>query len=233
MRRLLGMALVVLAVVAAGPGPLRAQALGESITPLEKEMLADADDGRLDDFSLVDAAFIASGVPDRKGLEIYRGKYRQLLGKVKRATRGAVGERERARRAFVAMHEAVLERYGLHAVDMIGVFSRGEYNCVSATILYDALLEELDIESSAVLVPSHTYALVRVDGEEVEVETTSPHGFAPARTEEAYRALLKQYRLDGALEEAKDGSRVSPSALIREVQGERQVVSRLTLVAVI
>ncbi len=199
---------------------------------LERQLFADARDGTLDDFSMIDAALIASGLPDGEALALYRKKYRSLLSGARRIANREETDYARARSVFVYLHKKILQTYGLHSVDMVGVFSRGDYNCVSATVLYNALLEDMNIESWGVLVPSHAYSIVQVDGRAVEVETTSPKGFDPARTEEVYRQLLKQYGLDGALYDSAGGKRKSAS-LIREVEGKKQPVVNLTMVAVI
>jgi tetratricopeptide (TPR) repeat protein len=199
---------------------------------LERQLFADARDGALDDYTMIDAALIASGLPDEDALSLYRKKYKSLLSGARRIANREDTDYARARSVFEYLHKKTLETYGLHSVDMVGVFSRGDYNCVSATILYNALLGDMSIESWGVLVPSHAYSIVQVDGRAVEVETTSPRGFDPARTDEAYRQLLKQYGLDGALYDANGGKR-KRSSLIKEVQGEKKPVGNLTMVAVI
>ncbi len=210
-----------------------AQALDLSqATELERQLFADARDGSLSRYSMMDAAFIASGLPDADSLSLYRSKYQKLLAKVRRLANREEGDLARARVVFETMHATALSTYGLHSVDMVGLFARGEYNCVSATILYNALLSDMGIESWGILVPSHAYSVVHVEGKDVDVETTSPKGFDPVRTDDTYRQLLRQYRLDGALFEANDGRR-NQLSLIREVQGKKQPVSNLTMVAVI
>ena len=222
-----------IAVVLQAPLLTRAETVDLSnSTGLERKLFADASDGELDDYSMIDAAFIASGLPDSDALSIYRKKYKSLLAGARRLANRETTDYARAKSVFDYMHKKTLGKYGLHSVDMVGVFSRGDYNCVSATVLYNALLEDMNLQSWGVLVPSHAYSIVHVDGREVEVETTSPKGFDPARTDEAYRQLLEEYGLDGALYDA-NGSKRKASSLIREVKGKKQPVGNLTMVAVI
>lgn len=213
--------------------PVKAEPVDLSnATGLERKLFADAQDGQLDDYSMIDAAFVASGLPDGEALALYRKKYKSLLSGARRLANREATDYARAKAVFKYLHKKTLRTYGLHSVDMVGLFSRGDYNCVSATVLFNALLEDINLESWGVLVPSHAYSIVLIDGREVEVETTSPNGFDPARTDEAYRQLLKQYGLDGALYDAAGGKRKT-SSLIREVEGKKQPVGNLTMVAVI
>ena len=200
---------------------------------LETALFEDAADGKLDNHSMMDAAFIASGLPDQEALDDFRGTFDDLVDDLREETAGLESNYDRARAAFKFLHGRIFKRYGLRTVDMVSLFSRGEYNCVSATVLYNSVLDELDITSHGVLVPSHAYSLVRVGGRDVEVETTSPGGFDPARTEDEYRKLLEQYRLTGALYETVDGKKVARTSLVKEVEGRKNMVDNLTMVAVI
>jgi len=232
-KRILLLGVVLVVGVVWVPARAGAEELLANATELERQLFADAEDGRLDEFSLVEAAFIASGVPDRRALGDQLKVYAKLAVAVRDAAEEKDSDYDRARAVFHYLHKSVFKRYGLYAVDLPGVFSRGDYNCVSATILYNALLEELDIESAGVLVPSHAYSLVETERGEIEVETTSPSGFDPLRTEEEYRKLLARYRLQGELY-AVEGDVLKPrAALINEVAGDKRVAGNLTLVAII
>ena len=202
-------------------------------TALEKELLKDASDGELDDFSTVEAGFIASGVPTDTQLDRYRKRYAALLDDIKEHTKDLDDDYAVAQATFKYLHKHLLKRYGLHAVDLIGLFNNGDYNCVSATVLFNSILQDLNIKSAGVLVPSHAFSIVYTEDGYVEVETTSPHGFNPARTEDEYRKLLKRYRLTGAMYQTSNGKKVARSALIQEIAGTRKVVDNLTMVAVI
>jgi tetratricopeptide (TPR) repeat protein len=216
--------------------PLVAQtapAMFANATALEKELLSDAEDGRLDDFTLIEAAFAASGLPERADLERFQRKFEGILDRARVVAAEHDTDYQRARAVFKLLHKEVFKSYAIHAVDMVSLFNRGDYNCVSATIVFNAVLGGLNMESQGILVPSHAFSVVRVDGRWVDVETTSPSGFNPARTSDEYRKLLKTYGLDGSFYETRDGKKVAKTGLIKEVQGTRQPVSNLTLVAVI
>jgi len=202
-------------------------------TPLETALLKDAEDGTLSDFSLIDAAFIVSGLPDREELDAYRARYLALVDRIRERIAEIDDDYGQAKAAFEYLHGHVFKKYGLHAVDMVGVFNSGEYNCVSATVLFNSVLRDLNIESSGVLVPSHAYSLVYTDRGEIEVETTSPHGFNPARTADEYRKLLEKYRLTGEMYETVGDKKVARAALIKEIGGKRKLVNNTTMAAII
>ena len=226
----IGEVAVLIAVVMAMP------AEGRSQTPVsgaaEKALLADIADGRLDDMSLVEAGLVASGVVWTEDL----GRFRPRVEALVEAARVAAGEgatRERARRVFEWLHRDVLERYELHGVDLPGVLNDGRYNCVSATLLFNGLLEALDIRAAAILVPSHVYSVVQAGNQWIEVETTSPRGFAPARTLDEYKRFLKDRNLGGAAVRLEGSVEVENPALIQEIQGTRARVDNRVLVALV
>jgi len=233
MRGLFSAALVLLLVVFPGAASGR-QAPGSDSAggAAEAALLADMADGRLDDMDLVEAGLVASGVVWTEDLARFRPRIDALV----EAAGEAAGEgpvRTRARRVFEWLHRDVLGRYELHGVDLPGVLNDGRYNCVSATLLYNGLLTELGIRSAAVLVPSHVYSMVRADTGWIEVETTSPQGFSPARTLDEYRRFLKTRRLDGEAVRLQGGDAVEDTALIKEIRGDRERVDNRVLVALV
>ncbi|MFH1529630.1 MAG: hypothetical protein ABIK09_02725 [Pseudomonadota bacterium] len=205
----------------------------DSVTgPAEKALLADMADGSLDDMNLVEAGLVASGVVWTEDLGRFRPRVEGLVD----AARAAAGEganRDRARRVFEWLHQEILVRYEVHGVDLPGVLNDGRYNCVSATLLYNGLLEELGIRSAAVLVPSHVYSVVRAGDRWIEVETTSPKGFSPARTLDEYKRFLEARNLGGEAVRHQGGDAVENTALIKEIEGERERVDNRVLVALV
>lgn len=226
---------VVLAGIAAAPafaGPTGNEGtdLLLGLSSLEKELFEDARDGRLQQFTLMEAALVASGVPDRGELTRWNQRFVALETRAREEITSAQSDREVARSLFNFVHRVVLKSYDRYRVDLLAVLSGGEYNCVSATILYNALLEDLDIPSSAILVPSHVFTLLPFEEGDIEVETTSPSGFDPVRSEEEYRRLLKRYDLDGAVEGPNEAG---DRHLFNESRSARQVIDNITLVSLI
>lgn len=213
--------------------PVAAQDFLSGASDLEQELFKDAADGTLDDFTLMQAAFIVSGVPDREALARQMQLFDYMEKKLADVLDPDKGDYGRAKDVFTVLHKVLFKRYELYAVDMPGVFGRGDYNCVSATIVFNALLSRLGVDSSAVLVPSHAYSLVHTEKGDIEVETTSPDGFDPVRTMEEYRKLLERYNLAGGASDAQGGQRQWKKALVKEIEGEEQVIDNVTLIAII
>jgi len=60
------------------------------------------------------------------------------------------------------------------------LLDRGTYNCVSSALAYMILGRSVGLDVQAVATDDHAFALVRLaSGREVDVETTTPHGFDP------------------------------------------------------
>ncbi len=213
-------------------GELQGAVAGEAGGAAERALLADVADGRLDDMSLVEAGLVASGVVWTEDLGRFGPRLEGLVDRAREAA-GAGSTRDRARRVFEWLHRDVLARYELHGVDLPGLLNDGRYNCVSATLVYNSLLASLGIRSAAVLVPSHVYSVVRAGDQWIEVETTSPRGFSPARTLGEYKRFLEERNLGGAAVKLHEGETVENTALIKEIQGTRQRVDNRVLVALV
>ena len=198
----------------------------------EAALLADAADGRLDDMGLVEAGLVASGVVWTEDLARFHSKTEALVEAAREAA-GKGATRDRARRVFEWLHREVFVSYELHGVDLPGVLASGRYNCVSATLLYNGILEELGITAAAILVPSHVYSVVRAGKDWIEVETTSPQGFGPARTLVEYRRFLDERNLGGAAVQLSGGTAKENTALIKEIEGRRERVDNRVLVALV
>lgn len=58
------------------------------------------------------------------------------------------------------------------------LLSTGVYNCISSALLYLVLASHFDLQASGVIMPSHAFVQLSLDGGDVaEVETTSANGF--------------------------------------------------------
>jgi hypothetical protein len=79
-----------------------------------------------------------------------------------------------------------------------GIFANGQFNCISASLLYQVLLREWGLPTRGVLLPSHAFVEVTLsDGRQVEVETTSPNGFGILHDEAFYEASASWFRARG------------------------------------
>ncbi len=193
--------LLLLAPVALVASPRSAVAVPGS-TPLESELLADAEDRILTRFDLLDAALVVGGAKDRRALDDARARLEARLAPLLKAIpRG--DRRLMARLLLQALHTpagpdrpALLGRYEAASTTLQDVLAEpGTFNCVSATILYLAAARELSLDARAVLLPSHARAAVVLEGKHVIVETTSRLGFDASA--ETAREVASRFRSSG------------------------------------
>lgn len=156
-----------------------APALAVKRTPLEERLFADAKDGKLDELTLDEAAFIACGVSDESGLAKYRARVDALAERARAAIGGDA--RAKGKALLVWLHENGLKRYRSRATDLTRVVDTGEFNCVSSATLYNAVGRRLGLDLRAIEVPDHVFSILYDGAEGLDVETTSPRGFDPVR----------------------------------------------------
>lgn len=146
---------------------------------LEEKLFADLGDGRLDGFSPLDAALIASGVEDTIHLNIYQRKASSLVEALRQSGKlSSNAPQQRAQAIFEFMHERVLRGgYDLAYTDLRRVFDDGRYNCVSATVLFNHLATEFDLRCCGLEMPSHAMSRVFLADGTLDVENTCPQWF--------------------------------------------------------
>jgi len=146
--------------------------------PLEKRLLADAADRRLDEFSLLEAALIASGVQSVEALRHYRQRHAALLEQLRRSLPADGSPQQRAEAIFEFMHRQVLRGgYGVEYTDLRLAFDEGRFNCVSASVLFNCLAGECGLAVCGLEIPGHAMSRLRLPGGPLDVETTCPGWF--------------------------------------------------------
>ncbi len=143
---------------------------------LRSELLADASDGSLDEFTLSQAALIAGRDLDWAEYE----RANRTLDQIVKASRQVANEVEDEKRGvalFRFMHREVLSgEYRSAQNDLVRLLDTGDYNCVTATILYQTLCRASHARTRAIAVPAHVFCRL-VDGAGEDVETTCPTWF--------------------------------------------------------
>jgi hypothetical protein len=77
------------------------------------------------------------------------------------------------------MHRNILKSYSLYQTRIDTIFSNGSYNCVSSAVLYMILCTSAGIDINGVVTKDHAFAMIHIDGEDIDVETTNRYGFDP------------------------------------------------------
>jgi len=190
---------------------------------LEARLLADAADGRLDQWTLIPAALVAGGVDDEAAL----ARYTQRCQTWSATVRAAVGTRDAARQRAAAlldwMHgQAMPQGYQIDATELTTVVDRGEFNCVSATVLFISLAADVGLSASAIELPTHAYCRVTSPDETFDVEPTCRRWFEVI-DDPAARATVAR-RIAGAAATGSAAARVvSPVQLLAVIYYNRGV----------
>ena len=148
------------------------------LTDLETALFNDAADGRLDDFDPLGAALVASGVEDRETLAAYRAAAAALAADLKKSEKLDGTPRQQAEAIFDFMHRRVLrDGYRLEATDLRATIDRGQFNCVSASVLFNYLASQCGLAVCGLETPGHAMSRVQIDDEALDIETTCPRWF--------------------------------------------------------
>ncbi len=166
-----------------------------SVSPDEISLFADASDGKLDDWSLADAALLASGVADK-------GQRSQLLGRIKRleeeaaaAVDGKAGVFDKGDALLAWLHRKdgpLSAGYQSKQTRLDVLLTKRTFNCVSSAVIYNILASRLGLDARAVEVPDHAFSIVYEGSRHADVETTNSAGFNPARDRAAQRRFEQQ-----------------------------------------
>ena len=157
-----------------------------------RRLMADAADGIWNEHSLLEAALIAAGCDQRHRGETIR-RWTALCDEFAVANQFSAArdtvqvdqpasERCRAARALALLHRRVLTgRYGKPFTDPATTIGQGNFNCVSATILFHCLARRCGLQVVAVESPAHVHSRILAGGASFDVQTTAPDGLSPGR----------------------------------------------------
>ncbi len=147
---------------------------------MEKKFFQDAADGKLDQFSYLEAALIASGVKNKRKinyfLKVFDQLHKQLANLKDFNTRTSY---QKSELILIYLHKIMFKKYRIHASQLDRVFRKGEFNCVSSAIIYNALCQQFGIPTKGVLVPDHVFSMLSLKEKLIDVETTTVYGFDP------------------------------------------------------
>lgn len=145
--------------------------------PIEKQLLDDLSDGRLDSRSLLEAALIVGGheAPRIAALQnAFAASCQRCRAQNPRLEHEPYPTRISQLFTYLLDHHL----YGEYTPDLCDVgatLTRGEFNCLTATILFRALCHEFDIPVQAAWEPSHVRCWIPIESDRAGylVETTA------------------------------------------------------------
>ncbi len=161
---------------------------------LQQRLEADINDGRLHEFSLIEAAFIVSGATTQKRLDQSLRWYDELIRDIEEKNIVVLmDQKASAERLFFFLHSTWLKTYQKEATTLLDIQQKKNYNCVSATVLYNLTGEKLGLQTMGFETPSHVYTIFTNFGEYVMVENTTSMGFNIIKNLRNYSKYLAQY----------------------------------------
>jgi hypothetical protein len=191
----------------------------------EAKLLADASDGSLEQVTLLDAALIASGVPDTQ-LEQQRDLLWAQLEPAIAAARLRKTPREQGQALLQQLHATLFRRYVADATDVHQVVATGDFNCLSSAIIYVVAAQGLFKTTAGMMTPRHAFVRVWANDTALDVETTTPGGFGVDRTKLMTDELLARVAAPGedkklVAKELRDAEQVPHITLIAGIYANR------------
>jgi tetratricopeptide (TPR) repeat protein len=146
--------------------------------PQEARLLADAADGQLEEVSFLEAVMIANHIRIPSLADELRERYEGHVSEVKREVARISDPRERCVAVHEWMHRRVLVgNYQADCTQISRALRDGDYNCVSATLLFQLFCQACELPTVAVATPTHVYARLLLGPARVDVQTTCPDWF--------------------------------------------------------
>ena len=155
------LAVLVLSVLTDAPAPakpvLTVTAPANVFRVLEGKVYKDLMDGQLNDFKLLEAALVINGIEKTERIDA-------LIADLKKRSQSLGSnlpeeEEKRARAIFDWLHAEMLKgAYQASCSDLAKAIRFGDYNCVTATLLYYWLCERHDVPCHLLAAPSHVLA---------------------------------------------------------------------------
>ncbi|WP_300370682.1 hypothetical protein [Brachyspira sp.] len=157
------------------------------LTELEYDFFTKIDNGETNDLELhYDGFIIASGITDKDEFEFYRQKLNDIRNLAKKELSLYVkeGSYEFGKKLLNWLYSSgTLKKYFETSTLFQDLIYKGEYNCLSSSILYSLLYTEFGFKVRGVLTSSHSFCTVYTDNKAVDVETTLSKGFDPGQKE--------------------------------------------------
>lgn len=171
---------------------LEATGVSLDIHPDETALFADAADGSLDQFTFAEASLLSSGVYDPNQRAQFLSEIDALTQDAKTITANAPSAFDKGKILLEWLHQGAMQKgYVERQTDMSVVLQQKLFNCVSSATLYNILARRLGLDARGIEVPDHAFSILYDGTEHVDVETTTPRGFDPARNRAAMTAFAR------------------------------------------
>jgi len=117
----------------------------------------------------------------------YNAAYRTMISELLEKKIDSKKVNKRVRKSFALLHSRYLRKY--NEIEFLPVlFQKGNYNCVTSSILYSMVFEELNIPYKVQATKNHVYLVANPGPNSIVVETTNPKMDKPQ--------FIKEYKRD-------------------------------------
>lgn len=175
-RTLLGMALILWMQQAVAAEPLPYDRYNEfhGWSATERVLLQDLSDWQLDKHSLVEAALIVAG-HNKENVARYNARVKQSIARCRPRVRPTDSTQNQLRIIFQHTSAEFLKgKYQSDIYDLGKTLDRGDFNCLTATILFKEICQAFSIHVDALWEPSHVQCWATLRGNfGYVVETTA------------------------------------------------------------
>ncbi len=179
----------------------------------ESALFADAADGRLDNWTLAEAALLASGVTDSNRRAGYLQRLSNLQDTILPTLNQQPDTLARGQALLQQLHRTALHAGYVEAqTDFSVLLDSGSYNCVSSAVLYSILGRRAGLDVRGIEVPDHAFAILYDGTRHADVETTTEAGFNPARNKKSADAFTARTGF-AYIPESRSNQRRETSAL--------------------
>lgn len=160
---------------------------------VEIDLLQDAADGHWDEFNLFQAALIVEGINDLSKVRQYEkrldGIAHSLQEKAKQNAKLQNSE-ELTRFLFENLHREVLTGdYGIDNTNPARALDSGNFNCVSATVLFNTLAQRSGLDVCGLEMSGHVLSRAKYGSKIVDLETTCPNWYSLKNNSEKQREV--------------------------------------------
>jgi tetratricopeptide (TPR) repeat protein len=164
-----------------------------TISKDEEDLVTDASDGKLDDWSFEEAALLASGVTNRNKRKKYLKQIIRFEKEFRSSLKNNLSSRQKGEKLLEWLHKGPLSKgYVSRQTDLSVILDTNTYNCVSSAALYNILGKKLGLDVRAIEVPDHAFVILYQGNQSYDIETTTPYGFNPSRDKAAQKQFEKQ-----------------------------------------
>ena len=172
---------------------------GPVATEAEMELLYDANDGKVDNWSMAKAALVVCGVEDPQEQQQYFAQLKMIERGCKEATANIRSSRARAEALGKFLLEGPMHAgYVSGQSNFVETLNTGTFNCVSSAIMYNIMAPRVGIQTRVVTISGHIYSRAL----DFDIEPTS--GNVYSLDDRARRALKMQNVNESSIAPYKD-----------------------------